>query len=290
MPLKGYDASWDPPDMQCMKDGGYRFLVRYSSRDPSKNLTQAEADQARSLGMGLCVVFQEGKTQMLRGYAGGQADARTADDFTRGLALAGIPVYFSADWDVQDHEQDEVNGYLDGAASVIGRGRTGIYGGYNAVRRALDAGKAAWAWQCYAWSGTPTQWDSRAQLRQVRIDYARCAGYIDDDEAWADDYGQWPRPGGDGGGTVAVAHYGGQPYYAGIWADGKVNFRPPGGSWRAVDPGQSGALSGCGIAVSDAGEVIITYVNAAGAACTYRRAPGSSDFTWASVSPEGSFR
>jgi hypothetical protein len=101
--------------------------------------------------------------------------------------------------------------------------------------------------------------------------------------------------GGSSGGNaadmaVAVAYWNDKPYYAGVWADGKVNFREPGGSWFAVDPGQSGAKSGCGLGISDDGEVVITYTNANGAACTYRRGAGASGFTWGSISPDNSFR
>ena len=291
MPLvaRGYDCSWDPPDQQCMKNTGYTFLVRYGSRDPSKNLTKAELDAALSKGLFVCVVWQEGKTQMLRGYGGGQTDALDADEFVNSLGLYGIPLYFSADWDVQSSEQADVHAYLDGVASVIGRARTGIYGGYPAVSKALNAGKATWAWQCFAWSGTPTNWDARAQLRQVKIDYARCSGTIDDDEAWASDFGQWPRPGGgpqEGGMmSASCAISGGQRYYACIWSDGKVNYRGPdtGGKWWACDPTQSPARSGACITVTSDGRVIIAYTNGAGVVCTYERAPGGSTWGWASL-------
>jgi hypothetical protein len=193
--VKGYDCSWDLPDQQCMWNNGYRFIVRYSSRDPSKNLTKAELDSALSLGMSVCVVFQEGKTQMTRGYSGGQQDARDADSFVKGLGLAGIPVYFSCDFDPSPDQWGAIDGYMDGAASVIGRARTGGYGGKAFISREFGNGKMTWGWQTFAWSGTPTQWDARAQLRQVKNDFAMCGGYIDNDEAHAGDYGQWPRPG-----------------------------------------------------------------------------------------------
>ena len=296
MPLvaKGWDCSWDPPDQACMKSAGYAFMVRYSSRDPSKNLTRAELDSALALGLGVCVVFQEGKTQMLRGYSGGVTDAADADAFVTGLGLAGIPLYFSADWDVQDYEQAAVNAYLDGAASVISRARTGIYGGYPAVSKALNAGKATWAWQCFAWSGSPTQWDSRAQLRQVKIDYARCGGTIDDDEARAADYGQWPRPGTTEEAVFmpAVCADGqGRWWQAGIWkSNGQVNVLPPGADRPyAVDPGQSGAKGGVGIAYDPVGDRIrIVYLNASNDMCSYTSPVDPQ--SWGFVNHDGDYK
>jgi hypothetical protein len=194
---RGYDCSWDPPDQQCMKNAGYAFMVRYASRDPSqagKNLTRAELDSALAKGLGVCVVWQDSKSQMKGGYSAGTSHAGSADSFVRGLGLGGIPVYFACDFDPVSSDWAAVDGYCDGVKAVLGKSRAGGYGGYSFIKRELDAGRITWAWQTYAWSGSPTTWDARAQMRQVKNDYARCDGYIDDDEAHAADYGQWPRP------------------------------------------------------------------------------------------------
>lgn len=195
MPLlaRGADYSWDHPDLACLWGKGARFLVRYGSRDPSKNLTKGELDSALALGYSVAVVWQEGKTQMKRGRDGGITDARDADAFVNGLGLRGIPVYFSCDYDPPSGDWPLIDGYLDGVASVIGRGRTGGYGGLPFIQRGFGNGRLAWGWQTYAWSGG--SWDSRAQLRQVHNDQPVCGGVIDWDESWSSDFGQWPRPG-----------------------------------------------------------------------------------------------
>jgi hypothetical protein len=99
------------------------------------------------------------------------------------------PIYFSCDFDASPEQQDAINAYLQGAASVIGAENVGIYGGYWPVARALDAGAARWAWQTDAWSGTNTE--PRAQLhqraQQVAVDGVPC----DINEALTTDYGQW---------------------------------------------------------------------------------------------------
>jgi|SRR5580765_351934 len=277
---RGYDCSWDPPDQQCMKNSGYAFLVRYSSRDPSKNLTKAELDSALAKGLKVCVVFQEGKTQMTRGYSGGQQDARDADAFVKGLGLGGIPLYFSCDFDPASNQWGAIDAYMDGVASVIGKARTGGYGGKAFISREFGNGKITWGWQTYAWSGSPTQWDGRAQLRQVKNDFAMCGGTIDNDEAWATDYGQWPRPGQPATGTgddvsSAVVFYKGQQFYAYINPGGKVCIN--GG---VVDPG-SNAKSGVGLAINpENGQKVITYTNTAGKLCSYHQNAGDPKWYW----------
>jgi len=102
---------------------------------------------------------------------------------------AGRPIYFAVDFDASSSQQSAINAYLDGAASVLGKNRTGIYGGYNPVKRALDGGHCAWAWQTYAWSGG--KWDSRAQLQQYSNDHTIGGVGLDYDRSTKNDYGQW---------------------------------------------------------------------------------------------------
>jgi hypothetical protein len=56
----------------------------------------------------------------------------------------------------------------------------------------FDTDRITYGMQTYAWS--EGMWEPRCQLRQVRNNVVVCGGTIDYDEAWADDYGQWPRP------------------------------------------------------------------------------------------------
>ena len=194
----GYDCSWDPPDQVCMVSLlGARFIVRYASRDPSKNLTQAELDSALSNGLAVCVVWQEGKTQMLRGWDGGIQDANDAEAFVNGLGLGGIPIYFACDDDITFYSNQQiaaVDNYVDATRSVVGNSRNGGYGSFDFCKRELDRGAMVWGWQTYGWSGD--RWEERCQLRQVNNNVTVCGGTIDWDEARYADYGQWPRPSG----------------------------------------------------------------------------------------------
>jgi hypothetical protein len=195
---KGIDYAFSPhPSASALKSAGVTFVCRYISAETAndangKNLLPAEKAALLAAGFQLVVVVEEGATRMLGGRAAGVADAAHADSVAKALGLAGMPVYFACDFDSTEAQQAAINAYLDGCASVIGVGRVGIYGGYYPVKRALDAGKAKYAWQTYAWSGG--LWDARAQLRQVQNGVTVGGASCDVDQSQAADFGQWPRP------------------------------------------------------------------------------------------------
>lgn len=213
-PVKGCDYSTSKPSISALKSAGIHFAVRYTSPGANpKNLTKAELTALLAAGLQVAFVFESTTGRMLGGHSAGTSDATTADTAIKVLGMTGLPVYFACDFDAGASEQPLINDYLDGAASVIGRSRTGIYGGYWPVSRALNAAKAAWAWQTYAWStyrGTvpphAEKWemppgsghiflaDTRAQLRQGPNGVPLGGGTIDLDHAYAPDFGQWPRP------------------------------------------------------------------------------------------------
>lgn len=195
--MKGIDYAFGAhPAPAAVKAAGYGFACRYMSAITAndgngKNLQAGELAALLAAGLAVVVVEESTAGRMKDGRAPGVADGQHAQAVTAALGMTGVPVYFACDFDASPADQVAINDYLDGAASVIGAGRTGIYGGYYPVKRALDAGRAAWAWQTLAWSGG--QWDPRACIRQhgtVTIGGASC----DVDEAMFADFGQWPRP------------------------------------------------------------------------------------------------
>jgi Rv2525c-like, glycoside hydrolase-like domain len=212
-PVKGCDYSTAKPRISALKPDGISFVVRYLSPGANpKNLTKPELTALLAAGLSVAVVFESYAGRMKGGRDAGAADAMSADATLRELGLTGLPCYFAADWDVQPAELAACDAYLDGVAATIGGARTGVYGGFRVVHHSLDAGKAAFAWQTYAWSLAAstlpphtvkvqvpgdTRWfmfDTRADLRQVRNGVPLAGGTVDLDEAHADDYGQWPRP------------------------------------------------------------------------------------------------
>jgi hypothetical protein len=185
----GFDYAWTHPSPAALKAADAAFVCRYLAADETKALTKAEAVALAAEGIWSVVVWESTATRMLGGKTAGVADAKTAS--AQAVAAgqpSSRPIYFAADWDATEAQQVSINAYLDGAASVLGRDRVGIYGGYYPVKRALDAGKAKWAWQTIAWSGG--LWDARANIRQgaqKTIGGVSC----DINTSMTSDYGQW---------------------------------------------------------------------------------------------------
>lgn len=197
MTVNGVDYAFTPhPPAAALADAGLAFACRYMSplavNDANgKNLLAAELAQLLGAGLSVVVVEESAADRMQSGYTAGAADAQHGDAVTKALGMPGAVVYFACDFDATPQDQTLINAYLGGAASVIGLARTGIYGGYWPLSRALGAGKAAYAWQTSAWSGG--QWDRRAHIRQDGS--VKVAGVaVDFDQAMTADYGQWPRP------------------------------------------------------------------------------------------------
>lgn len=194
----GIDFAFNPhPSVAVEKANGVTFVCRYISPNTAndtngKNLIPSEKTAILAAGLSIVMVFESVSGRMKSGQAAGAADAAEADTVVKALGMAGMPVYFACDFDATPTDQTAINAYLDGAASVIGRNRVGIYGGYYPVKRALDAGKAHYAWQTYAWSGG--QWDARAQLRQVQNGVTMGGASVDKDVSQTVDFGQYPRP------------------------------------------------------------------------------------------------
>jgi hypothetical protein len=189
-PGYGVDYAWARPSPASLKAEGYGFVARYLSYDTTgKNLSAGEADELMAAGLDVVSNWEWGAQDALQGYGLGVQHAQAAESQAKADGMpAGRPIYFSIDFDAQPSQQAAINAYFDGVASVLGRNRTGAYGGYGAVSRLFDDGKITWAWQTYAWSYG--QWDSRAQLRQIQNGIGP-GGEMDKDQSMVADFGQW---------------------------------------------------------------------------------------------------
>lgn len=183
------------PSIAAMKahDPPVTFVCRYVSTPGNpKNITRAEADQLRKNGIDVVIVFETTADRAKSGLAGGKYDAVQALAQANG---AGAPpnsaIYFAVDFDATEAQQDAINAYLRGAASVLGHDHVGVYGGYYVVKRALDAGVCKYAWQTYAWSGG--QWEPRAHLQQYLNAQHVGSASVDFNRAVKRDFGQWRR-------------------------------------------------------------------------------------------------
>ena len=187
----GCDYAWGRPGTAALQKAGVKFAARYLSYDTTgKNLTRSEAAALSRAGIWIVVVWEQTASRVLGGKTAGASDAREA---ARQAKVCGMPddrpIYFAVDFEATAGQQPTVNAYLDGAASVIGRERVGLYAGYGPIKRAFDAGKIAYGWQTYAWSGGA--WDPRAQLQQYSNDHRINGVGLDYDRAVKSDYGQW---------------------------------------------------------------------------------------------------
>ena len=227
----GIDYAWSHPSIAAMRSAGVKFVCRYLSHDASKDLSRGEADRLSEAGIWIVVVWETTANRALSGKAGGVADAK---DAARQAAACGMPadrpIYFAVDWDASTSQQATINAYLDGAASVIGRGRVGMYAGYGPIKRAFDAGKITYGWQTYAWSGG--RWDPRAHIQQYRNGVNVGGADCDYDRAVKADYGQW-RVGVTGGDDMPSEKdlWQWDGFEAPIGPDGKY-LNPKNENWR----------------------------------------------------------
>ena len=186
---RGIDYAWTHPNPKAIKDAGFDFVVRYYSRDPTKNLTRAEADALAAEGLWIVGNWEHGAQDALGGGKAGTANAVLA----RSLADAcgqprDRPIYESDDWDVAPAQEPVITSYLRAWDAVIGLSQVGEYAGFYPLKAQRDAGVTSWEWQPRAWSGG--QWEARVNIRQTGS--ATVGGVqVDVNEAWTPDYGQW---------------------------------------------------------------------------------------------------
>jgi hypothetical protein len=195
----GLDYAGGRPSAASLRSSGVVFVCRYLTDGgaglPGKQLTADEFADLTTNGVNVVFNWETTATFMLGGHDAGVTDATNGLNYIRSfpnMANANPVIYFSADWDEAPTQQDAVNGYLTGAASVLGGpSKVGIYGAYYVCQRALDAGVCNYMWQTEAWSGGNI--DSRVNIMQRNgLGYMYVEGVqCDQDQAHTDDYGQW---------------------------------------------------------------------------------------------------
>lgn len=192
--MQGVDYSFSRPDLACLKRNGYGFVVRYIAAGQSaKEATRTEVDALIAAGLLVVLVYQDGRSDMLRGRDEGVHDAKVAKAEAAKVGQpTNRPIYFALDRDpgsLTDAQIDACRAYLNGAVSVLGRHRVGVYAGYRGIEE-LCPRWAPWGWQTYAWSRG--QISSKAHFRQYRNGVDLCGGQVDLNETYRPDFGQWP--------------------------------------------------------------------------------------------------
>ena len=196
---------------------GYAGAVVYVSESrPGANfdfkpVTREYTDALRAAGLHVVSNYQYGKpgwptpSDYTRGYDGGVADAQTALGLHAAAGgPASGPIFFSVDEDIDSNTWKTVAlQWFRGINSVMGTGRTGIYGGSRACAWAIaddvighsSTAGYRWAWQARAWSRGERE--PAAVLYQSVVYTASEPGVLlgdihaDVDEVLAADFGQW---------------------------------------------------------------------------------------------------
>ena len=200
-----------------IKSAGYDGVVNYVSESrpganfEAKPITREYANSLRAAGLQIVSNFQYGKpgwanpSDFTRGHDGGVADAQTALGLHNAAGGGGsAPIFFSIDDSIDVNTWNGVAvDWFRGINSVLGVGRTGIYGHAQACGWAIRDGVIGnstsaghrWAWQTRSWSNG--QREPAAVLFQAVVNSPGNPGpllggiNVDVDDVLAPDFGQW---------------------------------------------------------------------------------------------------
>jgi hypothetical protein len=186
---KGVDFSWGRPDLDAVKRQGYSFVARYAATT-EKGITKSEADDLHAHGLGIVLVYESYAGRAKEGRIAGYADGKTALANARAIGFpTSRPIYFAVDFNAIPADQFAIDGYLGGAATVIGASRVGVYGSYFLVNRCYQNKSASWFWQTYAWSTGLVS--AHAHLLQYLNGQTVGGADVDLNESKQVDFGAW---------------------------------------------------------------------------------------------------
>jgi Putative peptidoglycan binding domain/Rv2525c-like, glycoside hydrolase-like domain len=143
-----------PAELDAYKAYDIRFLIRYIGwPDNPKCISHYPGAYQAHVNAGRMVLLtaENATNDPAGGFAGGAAMARRALSDADSIGYSDtLPIFFCADgWLASNDITVEVAmSYLDGAASVIGKARTGAYGFRDFIQAARQGGHAAWLWLC----------------------------------------------------------------------------------------------------------------------------------------------
>jgi hypothetical protein len=189
------DYSFSRPNLDALKASGCTGIVRYAADVPGfpgKQVEAAEIAACAQLGLTLTIV-QEGDAQpALRGFAGGVADATSANNrlSTLGYDTGGWIYYAAEDPNrLPQTAWPTVVQYFQGVNSVRAR-PVGGYGSAALLDHLESLGLISRKWAVAPWGGY-----SSCHLAQYGATVpAQFTGQIDANLVIQPDYGQTPRP------------------------------------------------------------------------------------------------
>lgn len=191
MQVLDYSAGF--PGAQNIQRAEYVGAVRYIGfPDRRKCTTAAELRDFTAHGLGMALVYEDHAGDWRGGRDGGRAAAQRARAHADAIGVPNErPIYMAVDQDVvTEHEFRAAMEYLRGAQDVLGAEWTGVYGEHDVCARAAAEERAAWFWQCRAWSGTPVRLFAGRHLYQ-HVGTVTVGGIAADfNDVLAEDWGQ----------------------------------------------------------------------------------------------------
>ena len=148
--MTALDFSYARPGSAALNAAGVTTVGRYLATD-GRGITPAEFDDYISHGISVWFIKENAARGMLNGYGQGVADAQWAENQMNALGVSGAPIYFTADFDVQSSQFPACDAYLNGAASVIGLARVGIYAGLHYLNHAVNLANYYWKTAANSW-------------------------------------------------------------------------------------------------------------------------------------------
>lgn len=183
------DIAWARPTVKEILATGAVGVVRYFSKDDSKDLTAAEVTAYLAAGLAVGTVFETTAGRATAGRAAGIADAKAAEAKRKSRKLpASHVIYFAVDTDTS---WSAVAEYFAGVLSVLPWERVGCYGGFAVIQGAYKGG-IQYLWQTLAWSGG--RLSAVADLYQSGGTVLGGDADINKVTAVDGDWGQTPRP------------------------------------------------------------------------------------------------
>jgi glycoside hydrolase-like protein/putative peptidoglycan binding protein len=142
-----------PAELDGFRQYDIRFLMRYIGwPDNPKCISHYPGAYKRLAASGRTVLLMAelDTNDPAGGAAGGAAMARRALHDAKSIGYPdSLPIFFCADeWLAGNVAVATAMSYLDGAASVVGRKRTGAYGFRDFITAAQAGGHAEWLWLC----------------------------------------------------------------------------------------------------------------------------------------------
>ncbi|HEY4018998.1 MAG TPA: glycoside hydrolase domain-containing protein [Pseudonocardiaceae bacterium] len=144
------DYSAGRPGGTALRAAGFSGVIRYvGTPGRTKNITAGEYQDLVGHSMSVLLVHENATGDVLRGYAGGVADAHAALNNARACSIPdSVGIASASDRHLTAAQVRVGVQYQAGFASVLGVERTGAYGFHEFISAVRAAHSASWLWQC----------------------------------------------------------------------------------------------------------------------------------------------